>query len=388
MNKYDICVIGGCGRVGLPLALAFAGKGLYTAIYDIDKPVIKKINAGIMPFKEKGANELLKKSINRYLFAFDTPNVISLSKFIMFTIHTPSNENMDSDYKMFSKLVQKILSYLKDGQILILRSTVSPGTTEKVHFYLKDITKKIIHVSYCPERIAEGAAIKELFSLPQIVSGFNHKTVEAVTLLFKSITKNIIVLKPFEAELAKVFTNTWRYLQFAVANRFYMIAEENNANFYNIYKAMTYEYPRMKGFPGAGFTAGPCLLKDTKKLSAFTKNGFLLGDAAVDINEGLPAFIVKKLKKETSLKNKVIGILGMAYKSESDDPRNSLAYKLKDILEIEAKRVMCTDEYISDPSFFILDDVLNTADIIIIGAPHKKYGSIKTEKMVIDVWDS
>ena len=190
-----------------------------------------------------------------------------------------------------------------------------------------------------------------------------------------------------EAELAKLFTNSWRYIQFATANQFYMLAESMGLDFYKIYYAMTHNYPRTKGFPKAGFTAGPCLFKDTMQLSSFSQNSFFLGHSAMLINEGLPLFLVQQLKKDENIEDKVVGILGMAFKAESDDIRSSLSYKLKKILEFEAKSVVCTDVHVKDETFLSLNETLEKADILILGAPHKEYRNIKTHKKIIDVWN-
>ena len=161
-------------------------------------------------------------------------------------------------------------------------------------------------------------------------------------------TSCILFLSPIEAELAKLFTNTWRYIQFSIANYFYQITTQKNLDFYKIYEAITYNYPRAKDFPAAGFAAGPCLHKDTMQVVAYSNNSFFMGHAAMLVNEGLPNFIVQRLKEKYSLKDKIVGILGMAFKANNDDKRESLSYKLRNILDIEAKKVICSDVYIRE----------------------------------------
>src|SRR6185312_8992597 len=163
--------------------------------------------------------------------------------------------------------------------------------------------------------------------------------------LFKVLTKKVIVTKPVEAELAKLFTNTWRYINFAISNQFYMIANASGHDFYNIYDAMTQDYPRLKSFAKAGLAAGPCLFKDTMQLSAFSGNNFFLGHSAMLVNEGLPDFMIEAMKDRYKLENKTVGILGMAFKGENEDPRESLSYKLMKRLELEADTVLCHDPY-------------------------------------------
>jgi UDP-N-acetyl-D-mannosaminuronic acid dehydrogenase len=191
-----------------------------------------------------------------------------------------------------------------------------------------------------------------------------------------------------EAELAKLFTNSWRYIQFATANQFYTIAERYGADFYQIYDAMIFKYPRARNFPRPGFAAGPCLFKDTMQLNAFSNNQFFLGHSAMLVNEGLPNFLVEMLKRKHKLNEKRVGILGMAFKAESDDCRDSLSYKLRKILSIEAKDVLCSDEYIKDTRFVCAEELVDRSDIVIIGAPHATYRSLDYKgKAVVDVWN-
>ena len=385
--KYDICITGGCGHVGLPLGIAFAASGLSVSIYDIDKDALETVGKGNMPFLEKGASELLKKSIGKTLFTSSDPRVISDSKFIIIVIGTPVDEHLNPKFTLMKSFLDSIIPYLRDGQYIILRSTVFPGTTEIINEFVKQRGLKL-HVTFCPERLAQGNAIEELTTLPQIVSGFERKAVEDVSNLFKNLSKDIIVLSPIEAELAKLFTNTWRYIQFAIANQFYMIANTYELDFYRIYNAIVYKYPRAKGFPPAGFAAGPCLFKDTMQVAAFNNNAFFLGHAAMLVNEGLPNFIVEKLKRDYPLKDKVVGILGMAFKADNDDKRESLSYKLKKILEIESRKVLCSDVYIKDEGFIEADQLVREADIVILATPHREYANLVIEnKILVDVWN-
>jgi len=205
---------------------------------------------------------------------------------------------------------------------------------------------------------------------------------------FSIINEDLIELSPLEAELAKLFTNSWRYMNFAISNQFYVLAETYGLDFQRIYGAVTHRYPRMKSFAKAGFAAGPCLLKDTLQLSAFSGNNFFLGHSAMLINEGLPNFIVNQLRQQQKLRDKVVAVLGMAFKSESDDKRESLSYKLRKLLMVEAKEVLCTDPYVVDPKLVPLEDALHRADVIILGAPHAAYRDLDLadDKVVVDVW--
>jgi UDP-N-acetyl-D-mannosaminuronic acid dehydrogenase len=386
---YDICIVGGLGHVGLPLGISFAKSGKKVVLYDINPNTINMVMQGKMPFMETGAEEDLKQLLNTKIFLSNNKQVISESHFTVICIGTPVDEHLNPKFIAFKKFFYEILDFIEDGSHIVLRSTVFPGTTEKLKEYLESSNKKV-KISFCPERIAEGKAMEELRKLPQIVAAFDEDSLKEARDLFSLLAPEIITLKPIEAELAKLFTNVWRYIQFAISNQFYQIAIQNDLDFYRIYEAMTYHYPRTQGLPRAGFAAGPCLFKDTMQLASFSNNSFFLGHAAMLINEGLPNIIVQKLKYRYPLKEKIVGILGMAFKGDSDDPRDSLSYKLKKILEIEAKEVLCTDPFIKENSFLSLDEVLSRSDVLVIGAPHTAYRTINVDsstKVIVDIWN-
>jgi UDP-N-acetyl-D-mannosaminuronic acid dehydrogenase len=226
-----------------------------------------------------------------------------------------------------------------------------------------------------------------LFELPQIVSGRTARSVERAIALFKNIAQEIVELTPEEAELAKLFTNTWRYIRFAAANQLYMIANDYDLDFERIRNGLRYKYPRAADMPGAGLAAGPCLLKDTMQLAAFHENKFTLGHASMMINEGFPLYIVGRMERSYDLANLTVGLLGMAFKAESDDIRSSLSYKMRRILRFKAGDVLCSDPYVDDPTFVSLDEVLERADVLVIGAPHDRYKTFETDKPVVDMWN-
>ncbi|HEX6475543.1 MAG TPA: UDP binding domain-containing protein, partial [Candidatus Limnocylindria bacterium] len=128
-------------------------------------------------------------------------------------------------------------------------------------------------------------------------------------------------------------------------------------------------------------------LKDTMQLAAFNNNNFPLGHTSMIINEGLPLYVVSKLEERYDMKDMTVGLLGMAFKGESDDIRDSLSYKLKHILEFKANEVLCTDPYVSvDDDLLPLEEVLDKSDLLIIGAPHKDYASLPVQTPVVDIW--
>ena len=387
-RTFDLVVVGGCGHVGLPLAIAFADRGKRVGIYDVNEAAVKLVESGELPFVENGATEVLQRAqaAGRLTVSTD-PSIISGADAVVVVIGTPVDEHLNPDPRAVTSAIAEIQQHFRDGQLLVLRSTVFPGVTAGVERLLAK-AGLAIDVAFCPERIAEGKAMEELFTLPQIVSGRTAEVKLRAGELFGTLTGSIVELETEEAELAKLFTNTWRYIKFAAANQFYVMANDQGLDFDKIRKALAHDYPRAADMPGAGFAAGPCLFKDTMQLAAFTDNSFVLGHAAMLVNEGLPLYLVTHLEKTHDLTNMTVGILGMAFKGESDDIRSSLSYKLKRILEFRAGEVLCTDPYVTvDSSLLPLDEVLERADLLILAAPHRAYADLETAKPVADVWN-
>src|SRR5262249_36673027 len=277
--------------------------------------------------------------------------------------------------------------YLRNGQLLVLRSTVFPGVTALVEKMIAALGVQI-EVAFCPERIAEGKAMTELFELPQIVSARSPEGLARASALFGRLTDSIVALTPEEAELAKLFTNVWRYIKFATANQLFMMANDRGLDFERIRQGLAADYPRAADMPGAGFAAGPCLFKDTMQLAAYNNNNFALGHTAMTINEGLPLYLTGRLEQRYNLPAMTVGVLGMAFKGGSDDIRSSLSYKLKRILAFKAGRVLCTDPYVTtDPDLLPLDEVIAAADLLVIATPHPEYRDLVTDKPVADIWN-
>jgi UDP-N-acetyl-D-mannosaminuronic acid dehydrogenase len=381
-------VIGGGGHVGLPLSIALAHRGAAVVICDTSQQAVDQVNAGVLPFAEPGAAPILRDVVDSgRLRASTDPAVAGLADTVIVVIGTPVDEHLNPDPHAIPRALGTTTGFMRSGQLLILRSTVYPGVTKLVERVLSE-AGLAVDVAFCPERIAEGHAMTELFSLPQLVAARSDRVRERAAEVFRRLTDEIVMLEPEEAELAKLFTNSWRYLKFAAANQFYMIANSQGLDYERIRQALAYEYPRAKDLPGAGFAAGPCLFKDTMQLAAFNDNQFFLGHSAMLINEGLPLYIVSQLERRFPLSELTVGILGMAFKAGSDDIRASLSYKLKRLLAFRSKRVLCTDPYVTvDDDLLPLEQVIERADLLIVGAPHKEYHELKLSKPVADVWN-
>ena len=339
-----------------------------------------------MPFLERGADEALPATLASGRLAVTTSSAgIGDHEVVIVTIGTPVDEFLDPAVRTFDRAIDRVLDRMRAGQLLVLRSTVFPGVTDRLARRVRE-RGPAIDVAYCPERIAQGHALDELYRLPQIVAGATPPAAERAGALFAAFGVKILPVTPIEAELAKLFSNAYRYLTFAISNQFYLIAQRHGADFERVHQAVTADYPRLAGFAKAGFAAGPCLVKDTMQLAAFNHNAFAIGHAAMMVNEGLPSSLVEAAKRHHDLTDKTAAILGMAFKGNSDDERSSLAYKLRKVLTLECRRVLCADPYIADPDFVPLETALREADIVFVGACHDEYRDLVIDKPVIDVF--
>jgi UDP-N-acetyl-D-mannosaminuronic acid dehydrogenase len=385
----DVCVIGGGGHVGLPLALTFAESGLKTVVYDTNARTVETIRRGEMPFAEDGAPELLGRVLAGGLLELsETPDLMEDCQFLVLVIGTPVDYHLTPSFTGLKRAIDACAAHLRGGQILILRSTIFPGISAQIQRDL-DARGLDIGVAFCPERVAQGQSLREIRQLPQIISAFDAETLQAVRELFGRFVHEFIEMSPMEAELCKLMTNATRYIQFAIANQFYTIAKEQGLDFDRILHGCRHNYPRMAFLPGPGLAAGPCLLKDTMQLAAFSRNSFPLGHSAMLVNEGLPARLVELARRDVDLSHKVVGVLGMAFKAESDDPRDSLSYKLRNLLTLETRRVLCTDPYVPDASLVPLERVLEEADVLFLATPHRVYRTLRIPdgKILYDVWN-
>jgi UDP-N-acetyl-D-mannosaminuronic acid dehydrogenase len=386
---FDVCVIGGCGHVGLPLSIAFALRGKRVAIFDVDREKVTGVSTGELPFIEEGGKEALREALSiGNLVASTDAAIIADSKVLILVVATPIDGHLSPSFQAIEGVLTINRKYLRDGQLIVLRSTLYPGTSARVERWLKE-NGFAIDVAVCPERIAQGHGLHEIFGLPQIVSAFSSSGLKRVRELFGVLNEDLVEMKPLDAEIAKLFTNAWRYIKFAVANQYYMIATEFGADFDSIYEGMTHNYPRAIDLPAPGFAAGPCLFKDTMQLAAFTDNHFWLGHAAMLVNEGLPQHLVKLIKRSHgSLATKTVGILGMAFKAEVDDARDSLSEKLLRLFELEAREVLCSDPYVSDPRLIPAERLIAKSNLVVIATAHKIYRQLDyCGKPVVDIWN-
>jgi UDP-N-acetyl-D-mannosaminuronic acid dehydrogenase len=388
LDEADLTVVGGGGHVGIPLVLAFAEAGFRVNVHDINRDVLETLRSGRLPFMEHGGEELLANALRHKRLVFtSSPAEISVQGPVIITIGTPIDEFLNPVRKVVQDCIDALLPHLVDGQLLVLRSTVFPGTTDWLDGYLKR-NGRDLKVAFCPERMVQGHGLRELKQTPQIVSATTPEAEDEAAKLFAAITPELVVVRPQEAEFAKLFNNAYRYIEFAIANQFYLITKSAGLDYRQVSDAMKRNYPRASGIPSPGLAAGPCLFKDTMQLAAFARNQFSLGNAAMLVNEGLVLHVVDDLERRFDLSQLTIGLLGMAFKAEIDDTRASLSYKFKKALATHARAVLTTDPFVTtDPDLQPLDDVIARSDLLILCAPHRAYRELDFGgKPVVDVW--
>jgi UDP-N-acetyl-D-mannosaminuronic acid dehydrogenase len=387
-ETYDVCVVGGAGHIGVPLSLVLAESGRKTLILDVNEAALQTMAAGGLPFFEEGGKALLRKVLAENALGFSSdPKDVGNAPVVVITIGTPIDEFHNPNLSRLTVCLDGLMPHLRDDQTIILRSTVAPGTTAYIDTYLRRHGKKP-RLAFCPERVVQGKGVEEIRGLPQLISGTSVEATAEAKKLFESITSEVVEMTPLEAEFAKLICNAFRYIQFAATNQLYMMVESAGLNYSDLLARMKRGYARMESIPGPGFAAGPCLMKDTMQLFAFQKQNFILGQVAMTINEGLPNFIVERLTAQFDLPKTRIGILGMAFKAESDDIRESLSYKLGKLLRFHGAQVSYSDEYAKDPTFVDKETLVRECDVIIVGVPHHAYRSLQvpSQKHLVDLW--
>ena len=395
----DVSVIG-LGRVGLPLALSFADRGLRVMGIDNDPVRLNAVREGQMPFQETGTDELLARLHPTGLLALtDRVEDAAAADHIVITLGTPSFSHIEIDMSAVRSVVDDLIAHLRPGHALTLRSTIAPGTTEFVAGYIakhRDFTiGEDLFVAHCPERIAAGHFLEEISTLPCIVGGVGERSGEVVGNLFEVFGARIVQTTPVQAELAKIWTNIIRYTQFALPNLLMMDCDQYGANVFDVIDLINRDYPR-GGIARPGFTAGTCLRKDfTFSEERSSAPGMLL--AVSRVNETVPHFLVEGVKRRLgTLSGRKVAVLGLAFKADTDDERDSLAHKLVRLLERELADVAIHDPHVATPTLG-LDEAAAGAEVVFVATNHSEFCSPRTlerigelgsaECLVVDPWN-
>jgi UDP-N-acetyl-D-mannosaminuronic acid dehydrogenase len=398
--SIDVSVIG-IGRIGLPLALSFADRGLTVLGVDADPERLTAVAEGRMPFDEPGAQDALDRvHASGRLELSDSVADAARAENIVITLGTPSFSHIEIDMGAIRSVLDDLLPVLREGQLLVLRSTVAPGTTDFVAGYLEKHrglqVGEDIFVAHVPERIAADKFMEEIGTLPCIVGGVGEASGEHAARLFEALGAPIVQTSPVQAELAKIWANILRYATFALPNLLMMDCERHGANVFEVIDLINRDYPR-GGIAHPGFTAGTCLRKDF----AFSEErsnapGMLL--AISRVNESVPLFLVEGVKRRLGdLRDRKVAVLGLAFKGDTDDERDSLSHKLIRLLERELADVAVHDPVVATPTASF-EDAVRGAAVVVVATNHSAYSSPEAlaaiaelgaaDCLVVDPWNA
>ena len=396
----SVAVIG-LGRVGLPLALSFADRGIRVLGVDNNGAQLDSIRAGRMPFNETGTQELLDRVLpTGRLELSDRAADAAQTDDIVITIGTPSFSHLESDLRQVRAAVDDLLPLLRHGHALILRSTIAPGTTDFVAAYLEKRrgmrVGEDVFVAHAPERIAAGKFLEEIATLPCIIGGVGEASTERAATTFAVFGAPIVKTSPVQAELAKIWTNILRYATFALPNLLMMDCERYGANVFEVIELINHDYPR-GGIAMPGLTAGSCLRKDFV-FSEERSNapGMLL--AISRVNESVPLFLVEGIKRRVGeLDSCKVAVLGLTFKRDTDDERDSLSPKLIRLLERELADVAICDPHANTPTQ-PFDQAVRDAEVVIVATNHSEFegaaalrtivGAAAEDCLVVDPWNA
>ncbi|HEX8064950.1 MAG TPA: nucleotide sugar dehydrogenase [Thermoleophilaceae bacterium] len=390
----DVAIVG-LGRIGLPLALSFADRGLRVIGIDREPRVLELVRAGRMPFQETGTQELLERVLETgRLELSQRIQDAAGADHVVLTLGTPTHVHIEIDVSQIRSAVDALLPLLREGQTIILRSTVAPGTTEWVAGYVEQrrgfAVGDDVFVAHVPERIAVNHFLEEISTLPCIVGGVGAGSGEAAARLFEVFGTDIVQTSAVQAELAKIWTNILRYTEFALPNLLMMECEQYGANVFDVIGLINHDYPR-GGMAAPGLTAGTCLRKDFAFSEERSRSpGMLL--AVSRVHESVPLFLVEGLKRRLggSLRGCKVAVLGLTFKRDSDDVRDSLAAKLIRLLERELAHVARHDPHVTEGTES-LESALAGANAVVVATNHTEYESVLPlvphDAVLVDPWN-
>ena len=381
----DVSIVG-LGRVGLPLALTFADLGLDVLGIDADADVLDSVRSRRMPFGEPGMQEVLERVSDAGRLELSTRvSDAARADNIVLTLGTPALAHIEIDTSQVRRVIDDLLPVLRPGHLLVLRSTVAPGTTDLLAGYVAKHRElevgRDVFLAHVPERIAENQFLDEIRRLPCIVAGVDERSTDRAEELFGRFGTEIVRTTPVQAELAKIWTNILRYTNFALPNLLMMNCDQYDANVHDVIELINHDYPR-GGIASPGLTGGTCLRKDF----AFSEErsnapGMLL--AVSRVNESVPLFLVQGIRRRLGdLSDKKVAVLGLAFKRDSDDTRDSLAFKVVRFLERELADITTHDPHVTDPTSQSLEDAVRDADAIVIATNHSAFEEPRAVKAI------
>lgn len=376
------------------MCLVLANAGHTVDGVDPNDAANRQIMAGQLPFLEQHGAEYLQRALRSGRLRMTTDAaVVGQADVVVVVIGTPIDEHLNPRFDTLRKLFASLGPHLRRDQLIILRSSVAPGTTQRIRIMIERQRDwrygEDFHLVFAPERGLQGRCIEELESLPQVIGAFDDAGYERAARFFRTYMHNDCPrLTPVEAELGKLITNMARYLNFAFANEVFLIADRWGANANRIIDAINQDYPRLHIPQPGPNVGGPCLYKDGYFLLERCPFPDLVS-AAFKINEGMTAQIAMKIERLPDVRK--VGILGMAFKADSDDIRDSLSFKLRKQLDNGLYEVVCVDPLVDGYQDLL---VLRDADCVVLMTPHRDFADLgrlallihNPDCRVVDIW--
>ena len=404
--KYNLAVIG-LGYVGLPLAIEAANNKLKVAGYDINESVVDSLNKSISHVEDI-SNKVLKDALSKDLLITSDSNILRDSEYIVISVPTPLTD-YQPDLSYVEAAAKSIAENLTKGQIIILESTTYPGTTLEIVKPILEKNSSLLAgedflLGYSPERIDPGNKEWTFKNTPKIVSGINEKSLKKISEFYNSIIDEVVeVSGTREAEMVKLIENTYRQVNIAMVNELAILSNMLDIDIWEVVdaaKTKPFGFQSFRPGPGVG---GHCIPIDPKYLSFKTRQigqPVRFVELAQEINNSMPNYVISRIselmnKKEILLKNSRILILGVAYKKDIGDTRESPAIDIIESLLDKSVEVSFYDPYVDElivnkESIFKEQDLegISNYDMVIIHTPHTSFHNIDFENIKSLIFDT
>ena len=376
-----VCIVG-LGYMGLPMAAIIANKGIKVIGYDLNEKKVESINRGECPFDEKGMPEIVKCAVEEN--GMIAQNSLPKANTYIISVPTPV-KNRKCDLTYVTQACEEISQICDNGSLVIIESTIRPNTCKNVvSKVFKEVNKEVL-IAHCPERAIPGNTIHELTENDRIIGGLCEKSTQASYDLYKMfINGKIHLTDATTAECCKLMENTYRDVNIALANEFAEVLEDIDVNPWEAI-GLANMHPRVNILsPGPG-VGGHCIAIDPWFLTEGSDKAKMI-TIAREINDNRPFIIVDKVKELATSAGDKIGILGVAYKKDVDDCRETPATTIIKALGDSGFKVRCSDPYAINYEYELADqaEMINWADVLVIVTDHTVYQGLSFDKPVVD----
>lgn len=380
-----ICVIG-LGYIGLPTSAIFANSQIDVIGVDVNKEIVNILNQGKIHIEEPGLEDIIKKVITNGKFIAKLEP--EQSDVFIIAVPTPNknDEYLSCDLTYVENGIKSILPYIKKGDIVIIESTISPRATEDTIKPILEqsgfIVGKEIFLAHCPERVLPGQILKELVNNNRIVGGITNECSKRAIKVYEKVVKGkIIKTNAKTAEMSKLMENTFRDVNIALANELTKICDKLDVNTLEVIE-MANEHPRVNiHSPGPG-VGGHCLAVDPYFIYAKAVEQSKLIKTARDINVSMPNFVIDKIEKilKNDKKEKIC-ILGVTYKGNVDDTRESPALNIIGKLKKLGYNLSIHDPYVKNDEYVKFNEAIKDSSLIVVLVDHREFKNLNEKEI-------